>query len=223
MNQEKQEGVVMTTNYLVTDEQLGRLARKEWELFRRVKEGTLHPEMVLDGLQDLIENNSSGPVIQNPYLHRISSEPIVLPQTDGARTFSMEFLGFLKKRFKGLGLDVASDPTPPTEAAVFEQAEDSTFEKIINGFNVNLDRLCLTPHQALDFDERESTKYLGEDGRACFWFLVKRKSDKVLLAAAVPRDRFCNHLPYIYPLAELLSCNIVQSAKVNRFVVSLLR
>ena len=44
----------MTTN-VVTDEQLGILARRQNDLFRRVREGTLPVKRVLGGLQSLIE------------------------------------------------------------------------------------------------------------------------------------------------------------------------
>ena len=44
----------MTTK-VVTDEQLGILARRQNDLFRRVREGTLPVERVLGGLQSLIE------------------------------------------------------------------------------------------------------------------------------------------------------------------------
>jgi len=39
----------------VADEVLGKVARQQHELFRRVKEGTLDPALVSRGLQDLIE------------------------------------------------------------------------------------------------------------------------------------------------------------------------
>lgn len=45
----------MTTRNVVTDEQLGALARRQNDLFRRVREGTLPAEPVLRGLQGLIE------------------------------------------------------------------------------------------------------------------------------------------------------------------------
>ncbi len=41
----------------VADEQLGQLARRQNDLFRRVREGTLPVEQVLRGLQNLIEGN----------------------------------------------------------------------------------------------------------------------------------------------------------------------
>jgi len=44
----------MTPNR-VSDEQLGQLARKQHDLFRRVREGSLEPDRVLSGLQAIIE------------------------------------------------------------------------------------------------------------------------------------------------------------------------
>lgn len=44
----------MTTN-VVSDERLGILARRQYDLFRRVREGTLPVERVLVGLQSMIE------------------------------------------------------------------------------------------------------------------------------------------------------------------------
>ncbi len=48
----------MTTNIVVvTDEQLGVLARRQADLFRRVREGTLPLPRVLDALQGTLEGN----------------------------------------------------------------------------------------------------------------------------------------------------------------------
>lgn len=46
----------MTRKNLVTDEQLGQLARRQHDLFRRVREGTLPIDRVLDAFQQLIES-----------------------------------------------------------------------------------------------------------------------------------------------------------------------
>lgn len=50
----------MTTKSVVSDEQLGILARRQHDLFRRVREGTLPIGRVLDGLQCLIEGQQIG-------------------------------------------------------------------------------------------------------------------------------------------------------------------
>lgn len=64
----------------VDDEQLGRLARKQGDLFRRVREGTLPPAAVLGGLQDLIEGNF-GTVPKGP--RRLIAADAVLFIPDG--------------------------------------------------------------------------------------------------------------------------------------------
>lgn len=48
----------MTQLTSVTDEQLGRLACRQHDLFRRVREGTIDMDVVLDGLQRLIESSA---------------------------------------------------------------------------------------------------------------------------------------------------------------------
>ncbi|MFO0702986.1 MAG: hypothetical protein U0514_04005 [Candidatus Andersenbacteria bacterium] len=45
------------TTHVVSDEQLGQLTRRQNDLFRRVREGTLPVDKVLVGLQHLIEGN----------------------------------------------------------------------------------------------------------------------------------------------------------------------
>ena len=47
--------VIMTTKHVVADALLGQVARKQWELNRRVLEGTLDPQTLLHSLQQLIE------------------------------------------------------------------------------------------------------------------------------------------------------------------------
>lgn len=49
----------MTTKHVVADDLLGQVARKQWELTRRVLEGTLDPERVLQSLQQLVEGRSA--------------------------------------------------------------------------------------------------------------------------------------------------------------------
>ncbi|HSX24548.1 MAG TPA: hypothetical protein VLG69_01120 [Candidatus Andersenbacteria bacterium] len=44
------------TSALVADDVLGQIAIRQWELFSRVKKGTLNPRLVLRSLQALIEN-----------------------------------------------------------------------------------------------------------------------------------------------------------------------
>lgn len=46
------------TKKIVADDVLGRVSLKQWELFRRVKDGSLNPNTVIASLQSLIENQT---------------------------------------------------------------------------------------------------------------------------------------------------------------------
>lgn len=59
----------MTTKRVVSDEQLGQLARKEWDLFRRVREGSLEQGLVEYAFKRIIEPVPSG-------IQRISSSRV---------------------------------------------------------------------------------------------------------------------------------------------------
>ena len=71
----------MTTKHVVANDVLGKIAKRWWEVFRRVMEGTLDPEVVADGLQRIAEG--------------------VLPteMTIAGRTY--DILGFLKEEDGG--------------------------------------------------------------------------------------------------------------------------
>ncbi len=49
----------MTTKHVVADDLIGQVARKQWELNRRILEGTLDPERLLQSLQQLIEGHAA--------------------------------------------------------------------------------------------------------------------------------------------------------------------
>jgi len=63
----------MTAQKVVADDALGKIARKQWELFRRVKEGGLDPNSVLNTLQALIQNQVDRFDVEKPGLE-ISSK-----------------------------------------------------------------------------------------------------------------------------------------------------
>jgi hypothetical protein len=48
----------MTAHTTVTDDTLGQIAKRQWELFRRVKDGSLDPNQALSALQGIIENEA---------------------------------------------------------------------------------------------------------------------------------------------------------------------
>ncbi|GEM_PF-2840516 len=48
----------MTAHKVVTDDTLGKIATRQWELYRRVKDGSLDPNKALSALQGIIENET---------------------------------------------------------------------------------------------------------------------------------------------------------------------
>lgn len=58
--------VIMTAKHVVADDLFGQVTRKQWELNRRVLEGTLDPKRLLQALQQLIEGQSTRLPIEDP-------------------------------------------------------------------------------------------------------------------------------------------------------------
>ncbi len=93
--------VVMTAkNKAVADDVLGQIARRQNDLFRRVREGSLNPDVILAGLQKMTEGQSDRLEIErigwnvSSLIHKISV------------TECRDFLSFLKERgliWNGIG------------------------------------------------------------------------------------------------------------------------
>ncbi len=101
------------------------------------------------------------------------AKKIILKPTTGDRiigTAKTTFRSYIDPDFKGWGLNVKSTPTKETAVQVYEQIKDGTFAQIYGGFGENLDRLCLTQDQIIDFCENNSD-WLSDN----FWprFLFK--------------------------------------------------
>lgn len=57
----------MTTNHVVADADLGLVARREWELHRRLLEGRLDPKKVAQQLQLILEDAALLPLERSPF------------------------------------------------------------------------------------------------------------------------------------------------------------
>lgn len=75
----------MTTKHVVADDIFGSINRKEWELNRRVLEGTLDAKTVLSRLQSIIEDSPYGFPIENQRHFKLSDK--VYDVTLPAKTF----------------------------------------------------------------------------------------------------------------------------------------
>jgi hypothetical protein len=113
------------------------------------------------------------------YLKLISgAETITIKATDGRGTIARAkdlFPGWLDPDFENYGTDVPGKPTVETNVQVFEMIKDGTFAQIFGGFGENLDRLCLSQDQIMEFVENH-TKWLRADGYGTF-FLFKVNSE----------------------------------------------
>ena len=109
------------------------------------------------------------------YLKPISSsEPLTLDPTDGTETIAQAtdlFTGYIDSDFRNWGCDVKSEPTKTTQVFVHEMIKDGTFAQIFNGMSDDLNSLCLTQSQIIQFVKKHR-KWLRTDGYGTF-FLFK--------------------------------------------------
>lgn len=115
-------------------------------------------------------------VLRKIYTRLISgAETLTLDETDGTETIAQAgdvFTAGIDGDFVRWNLDVPSQPTKEQKVSVYEMIEDGTSAKIYNGLSSNLDSLCLTQAQGINFVKKHH-KWLRADGYGTF-FLFKR-------------------------------------------------
>ena len=103
-----------------------------------------------------------------------SAETLELDETDGKATIAKAedtFPGYIDGDFKNYGCDVESEPTQKTKVSVHEMVKDGTFFQIFNSMSNDLNSLCLTQEQIIQFVKKHR-KWLRTDGYATL-FLFK--------------------------------------------------
>lgn len=101
-------------------------------------------------------------------------ETITIRAVDGQATIAKAgdlFTGWLDNDFVNYGTDVPGQATKEMPVQVFEMIKDGTFAQIFGGFGENLDRLCLTQAQIIQF-VKDHSRWLHPEGWATF-FLFK--------------------------------------------------
>jgi hypothetical protein len=86
---------------------------------------------------------------------------ILLAGTDGTELISNMkdvFMAGIDSDFKNWNLDVTSNPTGEMKVQVYEQVKDSTFAQLFGSFGENLDRLCFTQGQIIEFVKAHSAE-----------------------------------------------------------------
>lgn len=102
------------------------------------------------------------------------AETLELDETDGKETIAKAketFPGWIDPDFKGYGCDVKSEPTKKMQVSVHEMIKDGTFTQIFNGMSDDLNSLCLTQSQIIQFVVLHR-KWLRTEGYGTF-FLFK--------------------------------------------------
>jgi hypothetical protein len=102
------------------------------------------------------------------------AETLELDPTNGKATIAKAgdiFRGYIDGDFERWGCGVESKPTRKTQVTVHEMIKDGTFAQIFNGMSDNLDDLCLTQPQIIQFVQKHR-KWLRTDGYGTF-FLFK--------------------------------------------------
>ena len=102
------------------------------------------------------------------------AETLELELTDGKETIARAkdtFPGWIDGNFKNYGTDVKGKPTEKVNVQVHEMIKDVTFAQIFGGLSDNLDSLCLTQAQIIQFVKKHY-KWLRTDGDGTF-FLFK--------------------------------------------------
>jgi hypothetical protein len=101
------------------------------------------------------------------------AEKIILKATSGKKMLgtAKSIFAYIDGDFKNYGCNVEGSPTTEQSVVVYEMIKDATFAQIFGGFGENLDRLCLSQEQIIDFltDHR---RWLRTDGYGTF-FLFK--------------------------------------------------
>ena len=106
------------------------------------------------------------------FLRLLSTDPIVIGETDGKHTIAQArdvFLGYIDSDFKNWGLDVAGEAKSAIPVQVHELVTDGRFDQFFPSLG-KLDDLCLEQDQIIQFC-REHKKWLRTEGYATFFLL----------------------------------------------------
>jgi len=107
------------------------------------------------------------------------SEKIILSRLDGRTKISQAknvFKAYISSDFENLGLNKKSKSTPKTEVEIYEIAKNANFKDMFTSLSDDLDFLCLTQSQIIDFCEKHRS-HLRQVGYATL-FLTKKDFEK---------------------------------------------
>ena len=145
------------------------------------------------------------------------NKDIIIKASDGQRTIAQAtevFTGYIDSDFKDWGLDKPGKATPVTKVAVHEMNSDSKLKPMFKKLNIDLDKLCFTQNQIIDFVlDKDSRKWLHPQGYATF-FLFK-ENGKYFVA----RVYFNSSDPLRVSVSQLEDGNVWEAESCHRVVV----
>ena len=126
------------------------------------------------------------------YVRLISgAEELGLEETDGKQTIAKAkktFPSRIDPDFKKYGTNVVSDPTKKVRVEVHDMIKNAPFAQIFGGMASDLNSLCLTQPQIIQFVESHR-KWLRTDGYGTFFlFNVAKGEDGEFFVARVYMD-----------------------------------
>lgn len=168
------------------EEVLGRLAASgilaKGNFNPVIDSGTVIKSAVAETLTNLIAN------LVNTRLRPISlAQKLTLKASDGKRTIAQadKSFSFFDMSFKNPDIDVPGEAKPETDIFVHELAEDSTFAQMFGFLSEDLDSLCFSQDQILDFVETHPV-WIRSDNCASFTFFLFKAGGEFLVVGVAP-------------------------------------
>lgn len=126
-------------------------------------------------VQDFLQKESIEPPLTNLMLKQLSGvDELVIGTTTGKRTLAKAkntFRSGIDSDFKNLGTDKAGIAKAETKVSVYELVSHARFAEMFNSLSTDLDKLCLTQDQIIEFCTNQPS-WLRQDGYGTF-FLFK--------------------------------------------------
>jgi len=155
-----------------------KLAGLQIDTLQKVRRGQITPEHWewFNNLSKKKRDEFCGlnPVDSNPYLTLLSAdEHLTLDAVDGAKTIAKakDTFAWIDSDFINYKADEAGPATEETPVNVYELTKDAAFAQMFNAASTDLNKLCFTKHQILNFIKKYKN-WLRTNGYATF-FLFK--------------------------------------------------
>ena len=113
-------------------------------------------------------------ILNRDILEIFEEEMIIIAPCDRSRYIAKEkgvFKAYIEDLFASWGLDKHGQSTVAANVSVYEMILNATFAQMFGSLGPDLDKLCLSQHQIVEFCEKHSTR-LRQEGYATF-FLFK--------------------------------------------------